>query len=77
MGEVGDSPASALTPSRLSAMMRAPAWREALLTSALRTGGTRQYGGDPVLPMRINIWLVIIVVFIVLVLVGVVGVTIR
>jgi hypothetical protein len=29
------------------------------------------------LPTRINIWLVIVVVFIVLVLVGVVGVTIR
>jgi hypothetical protein len=58
-------------------MMRALAWREALPTSALRTGGTRQYGGDPVLPMRINIWFVIIVVFIVLVLLGVVGITLR
>ena len=56
-------------------MMLALAWREALQTSALRTDGTRQYGGDPVLPMRINIWFVIIVVFIVLVLLGVVTVT--
>jgi len=56
-------------------MMLALAWREALPTSALRTDGTRQYGGDPVLPMRINIWFVIIVVFIVLVLLGVVTVT--
>ncbi len=55
-------------------MMLALAWREALPTSALRTGGTRQCGGDPVFP-RINIWLVIIVVFIVLVLLGVVTVT--
>ena len=57
-------------------MMRALAWVEALPTSALRTGGTRQYGGDPVLP-RINIWFVIIAVFIVLVLLGVVTITIR
>jgi len=77
VGEVGDSPASALTPSRRSDMMRALAWREALPTSALRTGGTRQYGGYPVLPIRINIWFVIIVVFIVLVLLGVVGITLR
>jgi hypothetical protein len=58
-------------------MMQALAWREALPTSALRTGGTRQYGGDPVLPMRINIWFVIIAVFVILVLLGVVTVTVR